>query len=104
MPYVSKVKRERAQWMTLVEVVNHIQTVEACDPTAALDQFRRALSDGEVPTHWAANPLPAPIYRLGDPPNFSDDEVPTGAGYWLYVLIFLDGDGRVIDQPFHHDK
>jgi hypothetical protein len=104
MSYTSKAQRERAEWMTLVEVVNHIRTVERCEQTAALDQLRRALSDGEIPNRWAADLRPLPFFHFGDPPNFSDDQVPTGAGYWLHALIFLDGDGRVIDQPFHHGE
>jgi hypothetical protein len=90
--------------MTLCEAVNHIQAVECTDQAGALNQLRMALGDGDIPTHWAADPLPPGVYSIGDPSPFSSDQVPTDAMYWLHVLIVLDGDGRVIDQPFYRDE
>jgi hypothetical protein len=99
LPYVSKAERERAQWMTLVEVVNHVQLSQRCDQAAALSQLRMALADQEVPVRWKADPRPQGIFHIGPAPIFSVDQVSTDASYWIQTLIFLDGDGRVIDQP-----
>lgn len=104
MPYQSRAKRERAAWMTLSEAVNHIQSVECTDQAGALNQLRMALGDGDIPTRWAADPPPLGGYSIGDPSPFSSEQVPTDAMYWHNVLIFLDGDGRVIDQPSYYDK
>jgi hypothetical protein len=104
MPYQSKAKRERSQWMTLREAVNHVQAVECSDEAGALKQLRMALGDGDIPAHWAAEPLPPGFYSVGDPSPFSSDQVPTDALYWHSVLIFLEGDCRVIDQQRYDDE
>lgn len=90
--------------MTLREAVNHVQAAECSDEVGALKQLRMALGDGDIPAHWAAEPLPPGFYSVGDPSPFSSDQVPTDALYWDSVLIFLDGDGRVIDQQRYDDE
>ena len=60
--------------MTLCEAVNHIQAVECTDQAGALKQLRMALGDGDIPTHWAADPLPRGVYSIGDPSPFSSDQ------------------------------
>jgi hypothetical protein len=90
--------------MSLTEAVHHVQAVESCSQIDALTQLRMALGDGDISARWAADPLPSWIYQVGVPPLFSSDEVPIDAGYWDSVLIFLDGDGRVIDQSFYLDE
>jgi hypothetical protein len=98
MPYKSRAERERPLWMSLTEAVRYVEVAEGSEQTEALIQIRMALGDGDIPVHWAADPLPQLIYPVGFPPLFSSDQVPTDAMYWDQVLIFLDGDGRVIDQ------
>jgi hypothetical protein len=103
MPYRSKAERELPLWMTLVEAVAHIQAQEGCDQIEALRQLRVALGEGEIPARWAAAPLPplGPLAMyVGSPPLFSSDAVPTDALFWNHALIFLVGNGRVIDQSF----
>jgi hypothetical protein len=84
--------------MTLSETVGHIQAVDRVDQAAALYQFRMARADGDLPARWAADPPPLGDYDLWDPWPFSSDEVPTDPMYWFSVLIFLAGDGLVVDQ------
>jgi hypothetical protein len=103
MPYRSKAERELPLWMTLVEAVAHIQAQERCDQVGALRQLRMALGEGEIPARWGADllpPLPRMAMYVGSPRLFSSDPVPTDALFWDHALIFLVGNGRVINQSF----
>ena len=91
MPYVSKLERERAQWMTLAQVVKYIQDQEGCNRDQALAQILMALSDGEIPARWAADPPPAGVFII-NPPLFSKDEVPTDKWSWSTGVLFLNVD------------
>ncbi len=53
MPYIRKREREGQQWMTLPEVLAHIQAQG--HPTDAWLEVRSALIDGEIPTRWEAD-------------------------------------------------
>jgi hypothetical protein len=103
MPYQPKAERERPLWMTLVEAVEHVQAHLAQHGymgRAALRELRMACGEGEIPLHWAADQPPEGIIRVGLPPLFSDDVVPTDPLFWENALIFLIGSGRVVDQRF----
>jgi hypothetical protein len=103
MPYQPKAERERPLWLTLIEAVEHVQAhleQHGCPELGALRQLRMACGEGEIPLRWAADQLPKGIFRIGLPPLFSDEEVPTDPMFWENALIFLIGSGRVIDQRF----
>jgi hypothetical protein len=109
MPYKRKAERERLDWMTLAEAVEHINAQE--NTNDGLCQLRLALGEGEIPVRWAAEePTPTRYIASGpalfvgssQPSLFSSDEVPSDPHYWDSVLIFLDGEGRVIDQSFDY--
>jgi hypothetical protein len=53
MPYKSKADRERENWMTLPEAVNHICKIENISESNAREQLLAALVDGELwPLKW----------------------------------------------------
>ncbi|MGH7119552.1 MAG: hypothetical protein ACREFP_11285 [Acetobacteraceae bacterium] len=61
MPYVSKADRERAQWMTLREAVEHVRAIEKCSAKEALRQIASAVNDhavGAVYEDSEGRPLP----------------------------------------------
>ena len=102
MPYISKWARERALWMTLVEAVTHIQDCDGCTQLEALGQLRQALGEADIPARWAAYPPinRPPSYSRAMPHLLSSEQVPTDAFFWSGALIYLDGNGRVIDEFF----
>jgi hypothetical protein len=53
MPYVSKAERQRADWRTLVEAVDHVRSRDKCDEVTARQQLAAALADGALePLRW----------------------------------------------------
>jgi hypothetical protein len=106
MPYRPKSERELPLWMTLSEAARHIHLVDECNFIEALRQLRMGLGDGDIPARWAADPPPSlpGFFQVGFEPLFAPDPVPTDALYWNAVLIFLDGDGHVIDQSVYADE
>jgi hypothetical protein len=102
MPYVSKWVRERALWMTLVEAVTQIQDCEGCTQLEAVGQLRQALGEADIPARWAAYPPinRPPSYSFAMPHLLSSEQVPTDAFFWASAPIYLDGNGRVIDEYF----
>src|SRR3984893_16041430 len=59
-----------------------------------------ACGEADIPLRWAADaPLPG-IYQIGLPRLFSSDQVPTDPMFWDHALIFLTGNGCVVDQRF----
>jgi hypothetical protein len=103
MPYQSKAERERPLWMTLVEALEHVQAHlahQGREELGALRQLRMACGEADIPLRWAADaPLPG-IYQVGLPRLFSPVEVPTDPMFWDHALIFLTGNGWVVDQRF----
>ena len=99
MPYSPLSKRERSRWMTLAEVVRHIQASTGTEWVAAVDELRAAMGQGLVTARWAFDPSREAVF-IEPAPIFSVDPVPTGSFYWAYALIFLDGDGAVVDQSY----
>ena len=102
MPYMSKWARERALWMTLVEAVTHIHDCDGCTQLEALGQLRQALGEADIPARWAAYPPinRPPSYSRAMPHLLSSEQVPTDAFFWSGALIYLDANGRVIDEFF----
>jgi hypothetical protein len=98
MSYQTRAKRERAKWMTIGEAARHIQVVDCTDQAGALSQLRTAFVDREIPLRWAADPPPLEGDWLWDPWPFSSDEVPNDPLFWFNALIFLDGDGLVVER------
>jgi hypothetical protein len=59
-----------------------------------------ACGEGAIPLRWGADQPTGETFRIGLPPLFSNEEVPTDPLFWENALIFLIGTGRVIDQRF----
>ena len=99
MPYTPPSKRERSRWMTLAEVVRHIQASVECEEETAVGELRGAMGQGLVPARWAFD-CSRESTLFEPPPIFSLDPVPADPLYWECVLIFMDGDGAVVDQSY----
>jgi len=84
--------------MTIGEAARHIQVVDCTDQASARSQLRTAFIDQEIPLRWAADPPPLEGDWLWDPWPFSSDEIPTDPYFWFNALIFLDGDGLVVER------
>jgi hypothetical protein len=97
MPYTPPGKRERSRWMTLAEVVRHIQACVECEEQTAVGELRVAMGQGLVPARWAFD-RSRECSLFEPPPIFSADPVPADQFYWAFALIFMDGDGAVVDQ------
>lgn len=76
MPYVSKAElqaqQERAQWISLSELVEIVEAESDCSIEAAREQIRNTLADGAIwPLRWEPEPLygytPHKIPMLGPP-------------------------------------
>jgi hypothetical protein len=90
MPYIPKEQRE---WMTLRQVISHIQHVDGCDEAAAIEQLRQALAHGEITVHMKTHYKNSPTdeffeisYKGWRDPQWSRDK------YWLSVPIKLNQD------------
>jgi hypothetical protein len=98
MPYISK---ERREWMTLRQVITHIQHIDRCDEADALEQVRKALADGEITAHAkthykdsATDEFFEISFRGWRDPRWPRDK------YWLSVPIKFDQEGNdAIVQP-----
>jgi hypothetical protein len=86
MPYYkSRAERERANWRTLPEAVDHVCTTDGCLPEEGYQQIRAALADGQLgPLLWA-NRQPSPR-RVGGAAVESDDP-PSPHRHWRNVKI-----------------
>jgi hypothetical protein len=88
MPYISDAERERARWMTLTELIAHVER-EGCDRSAALKQIRNALGDRKLRIKWEKEPLRLSQYIL------YAHQPPEGASFWQQADI--GGDAKVLD-------
>ena len=88
MPYISDAERERARWMTLTELIAHVER-EGCERSAALKQIRNALSDRKLRIKWEKEPLRLSRYIL------YAHQPPEGASFWQQADI--DDDAKVFD-------
>jgi hypothetical protein len=88
MPYISDAERERARWMTLMELIAHVER-EGCERSAALKQIRNALSDRKLRIKWEKEPLRLSRYIL------YAHQPPEGASFWQQADI--DDDAKVFD-------
>ena len=85
--------------MTLAEAVRHIQVSVECEEASALGELRVVMGQGLLPARWAFD-RSRESTLFEPPPIFSQDPVPTDPLYWAIVLIFMDGDGAVVDQSY----
>lgn len=53
MPYISRAERERANWISLPELITDVARIDQCGPDDARRQISSALADGAFgPLKW----------------------------------------------------
>lgn len=128
MPYKTRFERQKSEWITLAQAVEHVASVESDRSTSepkepkatqdappgmewlrnpsphspaldALSQVRAALQDGEIPIKWAQDGWPqSHTFIPGE--LFALDDPPTGV-FWRYAEIDYPDSYLVSDQmPF----
>src|SRR5262249_62303013 len=82
MPYKTKAELERKNWKTIPEAVVDICAADHCDPKAAREQLRKALTDdGLGPLRWQLEKGDrTPPWGESIPVAVSDDLPPRGEG------------------------
>lgn len=129
MPYKTRFERQKSEWMTLAQAVEHVASVEnhlaTCEPkkpatakdappgmewlrnlsdhspsmNTALSQIRAALQDGEIPIKWAQDGWPQ-SHTFIPSELFAFDDPPVGV-FWTYAEIDHSDNYLVSDQmPF----
>jgi hypothetical protein len=103
MPYVSRAERERAQWWTLREALEHIQEIEDCTMRVAWDHLRTAIGDQEVPVRWGDVSLDLSTINEGQY-IYDDDVPPKEKWFWKSARVMFTGKGRVLDDHARHGR
>jgi|SRR5581483_4760872 len=129
MPYKTRFERQKSEWITLAQAVehvasveNHLATSEPEKPTTAEDAFlamdwlrnpsphspamndalsqvRAALQDGEIPIKWAQDRWPQSLTFIPGE-LFAFDDPPSGL-FWQYAEIDYSNNYLVLDEtPF----
>jgi hypothetical protein len=129
MPYKTRFERQKSEWITLAQALEHVASVEdhlatseTEKPTtaedaslamgwlwnpaphspamdAALSQVRAALQDGEIPIKWAQDRWPQ-SHTFVPGELFAFDDPPSGL-FWRYAEIDYSNSYLVLDQtPF----
>jgi hypothetical protein len=96
LPYKSKAELERDNWMTLIEAVSQICSVDNCNETDARRQLVAALRDGLRPLRWErerGDRTP----RSGYSPVMVPDDAPPLGRDWQKAEIRWET-GRVRDD------
>jgi hypothetical protein len=105
MPYKSNAERERDNWITLLEVVEHICSSEKCDEKVAHQQLVKALADGLRvlgPLKWAREKGDRPP-PFGNTPAVAPSDTPPLGRVWLEAKIGWTT-GKVRDDWSEHGQ
>src|SRR5262249_60744590 len=95
MPYKTKAELERKNWKTIPEAVVDICAADHCDPKAAREQLRKALTDdGLWPLRWQLEKGDrTPPWGESIPVAVSDDPPPRGGGWGRAKIRWQKGRG-----------
>jgi len=84
MPYNSKAELAREKWVTVLEVVAHLQSADKCDEEDARQQLRKALADEVLgPLKWDQEKPPS----IGYSPIAVPTDTPPLGRAWLTAKI-----------------
>jgi hypothetical protein len=96
MPYRSRAERERENWYSLSELVEHVKAVDGCDAQEAEKQCRSAFADGALKLKWEPS-IVSPWVKPGEINPWLAGKPFHGDRNWLAVKIDWDT-GIVLDD------